>query len=135
MSGAPGSRPVYRVGPPAVSAGILPAVDVRQLNPGEAREAIAAGAVAVDVREPDEWDAGHLEGSVHVPLSELAERLGELPADAPILFVCRTGSRSDLAAHALARTGRSDLLNLAGGLRAWASEGGELAPDGAGVVI
>jgi rhodanese-related sulfurtransferase len=110
-------------------------VEVRQLSPAEAREALAAGAVAVDVREPDEWDAGHLEGSVHVPLSELAQRLGELPEDAPILFVCRTGSRSDLAAHALARTGRSDLLNLAGGLRAWVSEGGQLAPEGAGVVV
>jgi rhodanese-related sulfurtransferase len=135
MSGAPGTAPVYRLGPPAVSAGILPFVHVRQLSPAEAGEAMAAGAVAVDVREPDEWAAGHLDASRHMPLSELAERLGELPQDAPILFVCRSGSRSDLAAHALARTGRTDLLNLSGGLRAWAADGRPLAPEGAGVVI
>ena len=108
---------------------------VRQLSPAETADALAAGAVAVDVREYDEWDAGHLEGSVHLPLSELGERLAELPTDAPVVFVCRTGSRSDLAAHALTRAGRTDCDNLAGGLRAWADEGRALAPDGTGVVV
>jgi rhodanese-related sulfurtransferase len=108
---------------------------IRQLSPAEAKEALQAGAIAVDVREQDEWDAGHLEGSLHLPLSELGERLAELPADTPIVFVCRTGSRSDLAAHALTRTGRSACDNLAGGLRSWANEGRPLAPDGAGIVI
>jgi rhodanese-related sulfurtransferase len=108
---------------------------IGQLTPGETADALAAGAVAIDVREHEEWHAGHLEDSVHIPLSELGERLAELPADTRLVFVCRTGSRSDLAAHALTRAGRTDCDNLAGGLRAWAGEGRPLAPDGAGVVL
>ena len=95
---------------------MLPRMDVPQLTVGEAADALAGGAVAIDVRERDEWDAGHLEDSVHIPLSEL-------------------GSRSDLAAHALARNGRTGSANLAGGLAAWVAEGRTLAPDGAGVVV
>jgi rhodanese-related sulfurtransferase len=108
---------------------------IRQLSPAETAEALEGGAVAVDVREQDEWDAGRLEGSVHLPLSELGDRLAELPAGTPLVFVCRTGSRSDLAAHALARAGRTDCDNLAGGLARWSNEGRPLAPDGAGIVI
>src|SRR5690606_6133833 len=108
---------------------------VSQLSPAEAEAALAAGAVAVDVREPDEWAAGHLEGSLHVPLSELAGRLGELPADVPLVFVCRSGSRSEVAAYAIARTGRENVCNLAGGLRDWAASGRPLAPGTSGVVI
>jgi rhodanese-related sulfurtransferase len=111
------------------------AMDVAQLSVAEAAEALAGGAVAIDVREPDEWEAGRLEDSVHIPLSELGSRLGELPEDATLLLVCRSGSRSDLAAHALARNGRTGCANLAGGLRAWAAEGRPLAPGGTGVVI
>lgn len=114
---------------------MLPGMDVAQLTVGEAADALAGGAVAIDVREPDEWDAGHLEGSVHIPLSELGGRLDELPQDATLVMVCRTGSRSDLAAHALARNGRTGCANLAGGLAAWVTEGRTLAPDGAGVVV
>ena len=73
---------------------------------------------------------------MHIPLSELGGRLDELPAGRRrCVFVCRTGSRSDLAAHALARNGRTGCANLAGGLQAWSAEGRPLAPDGAGVVI
>jgi rhodanese-related sulfurtransferase len=110
-------------------------MDVPQLTVAEATGALAGGAVAIDVREPDEWDAGHLEDSLHIPLSELGSRLDELPQDATLLLVCRTGSRSDLAAHAIARNGRTACANLAGGLQAWVAEGRTLAPGGAGVVI
>jgi rhodanese-related sulfurtransferase len=110
-------------------------MDVSQLSPAQAAKALEDGALAVDVREDDEWDAGRLDGSLHIPLSELAARLGELPDTGPVVFVCRSGSRSDLAAHALARTGRSELANLAGGLRAWAGDGRPLGPDGTGIVI
>ena len=114
---------------------MLPGMDVPQLTVGEAADALAGGAVAIDVRERDEWDAGHLEDSVHIPLSELGGRLDELPQDTTLVIVCRTGSRSDLAAHALARNGRTGSANLAGGLAAWVAEGRTLAPDGAGVVV
>jgi rhodanese-related sulfurtransferase len=103
---------------------------VEQLEPQEAREAIEAGATILDVREQDEWDAGHLAGSLHLPLSELAHRLDEVPEDGSLLVVCRSGARSDMVASHLDRGGRSGCANLAGGLPAWAAAGLPLEPDG-----
>jgi rhodanese-related sulfurtransferase len=103
-----------------------------QLGPGEVRDRIDRGASAVDVRERDEWEAGHLAGSVWIPLGELGARLHELPAD-PLVIVCRSGSRSGMAADALAGIGR-DASNLAGGLLAWAASGLPLEPPGGRVL-
>jgi rhodanese-related sulfurtransferase len=103
-----------------------------QLGAVEAGDRIASGAHAVDVRERAEWDAGHLAGSVWIPLGELGARLHELPAD-PLLIVCRSGSRSGMAADALAGIGR-DASNLAGGLLAWAASGLPLEPAGGRVL-
>ncbi len=107
---------------------------VEQLGPQEAKDAIEAGATILDVREQDEWDAGHLAGSVHLPLSELRERLDEVPAADSLLVVCRSGARSDMVASHLDRGGRDGLANLAGGLQAWAAAGLPLEPDGRGQV-
>ncbi len=103
-----------------------------QLGPAEARDRIAGGAAAVDVREQAEWDAGHLAGSVWIPLGELGARLSELPDD-PLVIVCRSGSRSGMAADALAGVG-IDASNLAGGLLAWAASGLPLEPAGGRVL-
>ncbi len=59
----------------------------------------------IDVRDPDEWSAGHLESSVNIPLPELEGRLGELEAGMPVLTVCRTGIRSGKAVELLAAHG------------------------------
>lgn len=75
-------------------------------------------ALLVDVREPEEWHAGRAPEAVHVPLGELGNRLGELPADRDLIIVCRSGARSDRAATALASLGFR-ASNLAGGMRAW----------------
>ncbi len=76
----------------------------------------------LDVREQDEWDAGHIEGSVHIPLAELGDRLGELPADKVIVCVCRMGGRSEAARRGLDRLGlQAD--NLEGGVQAWVKDG------------
>jgi rhodanese-related sulfurtransferase len=107
---------------------------VEQLGPKEAKAAIDAGATILDVREQDEWDAGHLAGSVHLPLSELAHRLDEVPAADVLLVVCRSGARSDMVASHLDGGGRSGCANLAGGLQAWAAAGLPLEPHGRGHV-
>jgi rhodanese-related sulfurtransferase len=103
--------------------------EVPQLVPAAAHRLLASGdAVAVDVREADEWQVGRLPDSTWVPLSELAGRIDELP-DMPLVIVCRTGSRSGMVADALAATGR-DVANLDGGLVAWRADGFALEPDG-----
>lgn len=89
---------------------------------------VPADAVVLDVREDDEWTAGHLEGSVHIPLMDLAARLGEVPPDTQTLVVCRSGNRSAHAAAFLLQQG-VDAVNLGGGLVAWASAGRGLVTD------
>jgi rhodanese-related sulfurtransferase len=100
-----------------------------QLTPAQAGAALAGGAVAIDVREPQEWDAGHLDGAILIPLGELQARAGELPRDRPLVIVCRTGARSGYAADALVAAGY-DAGNLAGGLFAWNAAGLPLTPAG-----
>jgi rhodanese-related sulfurtransferase len=82
-------------------------------------------AVIVDVREADEWAAGHAPNAVHIPLSDLPARLGELPdTDDTIPIVCRSGGRSGRAVAWLAQQG------FEGGMRAWHSAGKQLAGSG-----
>jgi rhodanese-related sulfurtransferase len=85
--------------------------------------------VVLDVREDDEWQAGRIEGSVHIPLMHLASRFAEVPTTGQTLVVCRVGSRSAQAAAYLLQHG-VDAVNLAGGLVAWARAGRPLVADG-----
>lgn len=82
----------------------------------------------VDVREDDEWSSGHIAGARHIPLGSLADRLGELPQDRPVMTVCRTGPRSEKAAKRLQEAGYSADF-LAGGVNAWAAGGQALIDD------
>lgn len=78
-------------------------------------------ALMVDVREPDEWAAGHAPGALHIPLGEVPERLDELPeTDEPLPVVCRSGGRSLRAVQWLVQQG-FDVVNVDGGMRAWGS--------------
>ena len=80
--------------------------------------------VVVDVREPFEWDEGHIEGAQHVPLGEIVRRRAELPSGRPIAVVCAGGLRSSLAISALAREGvPATWFNVAGGMGAWTRAG------------
>jgi rhodanese-related sulfurtransferase len=76
----------------------------------------------LDVREPDEWNAGHIEGALHIPLKELPSRLEELAKDMPVVAVCHVGQRSDLAAGFLRQNG-FEAHNLEGGMAEWARLG------------
>jgi rhodanese-related sulfurtransferase len=105
-----------------------------QLTPAEAEAAVRdENALAVDVREADERQAGYMAGSIWIPLGDLAARAAELPHDRPLVIVCRSGSRSEYAADALVAAGY-DARNLAGGLRGWVAADRPLEPAG-GVVL
>lgn len=81
----------------------------------------------VDVREPHEWAAGRLPGSVHIPLGTLTQRAGEIPANVTPVFICAVGGRSMAACRWFASQGR-DAINLAGGVIAWSSVFGAPPP-------
>ncbi|HXX89013.1 MAG TPA: rhodanese-like domain-containing protein [Acidimicrobiales bacterium] len=92
------------------------------VGPDEASALVRAGALLVDVREVDEWRAGHAPEARHLPLGDLGARLDSLPADRRLVVVCRSGSRSVRATAALVHAGY-DAVNLDGGMRAWAAAG------------
>ena len=96
----------------------------------EGRRLVDGGAFLLDVREADEWDAGHAPEATWIPMGDLQARVGELPRDVTIVAICRTGSRSAAVTAALIGAGY-DAVNLGGGMRAWASEDLEVvASDG-----
>lgn len=78
-------------------------------------------AVIVDVRENDEWNAGHIAGAIHIPLGEISNHLPELSKyqNSPVIMQCRSGARSAKAADILAKAGFTKVHNLDGGLNAW----------------
>jgi rhodanese-related sulfurtransferase len=91
----------------------------------------------LDVRDADEWDAGHAPDATHVPMMEIPGRLSELPGDRDIVVVCRVGSRSaQVVAYLMAR-GRERVANLDGGMFAWHAAGRPVVAAGgaAGYVL
>lgn len=84
-------------------------------------------AFVLDVREPDEWKAGHIPGATHIPLGELGQRFSELPRGQRIVAVCRSGNRSGRATESLRRAGL-EVENLEGGMKGWHKAGLPLEP-------
>jgi glyoxylase-like metal-dependent hydrolase (beta-lactamase superfamily II)/rhodanese-related sulfurtransferase len=80
-------------------------------------------AFVIDVREPAEYEAGHVRGAVHLPQADLALRLEELPRDQPIICICQAGRRSLRAAQFLVQAGFTDVANVEGGTSAWVESG------------
>ena len=104
--------------------------DGLEVTPQRASELLESGeAVVVDVREPYERDAGHIEGSQHIELEGLASQADALPRDRPIVFQCRLGARSAMAAQAFRASGY-DAWSMAGGLQRWKDEGLPVAGGG-----
>jgi rhodanese-related sulfurtransferase len=97
----------------------LPTVDPRAIGDD----------LLVDVREDDEWVAGHAPDAVHLPMSQLPARLAELPDDVPVAVVCRSGHRSAQVTAYLVARGRS-ARNVDGGMSAWASLGLPVEAEG-----
>ena len=101
--------------------GPLPTIDVaeaeRRLREDPARPLL------VDVREPNEFRQVRAPGAALLPTSAFTARLGELPADRPLFVICHVGGRSAAVTGYLLRTGRTDVVNVAGGMDAWERAG------------
>ena len=104
----------------------IPTVDV-----AAAQQQVEAGAVLLDVREPEEWHNGHAAEAVWIPMGEIEARHTELPADASVVVMCRSGNRSGIVTQALVQVGY-DASNIAGGMHAWAEAGFEVVTDSGG---
>jgi rhodanese-related sulfurtransferase len=89
-------------------------------------------AQVIDVREDYERTAGHVPGTLHIELERLASEAQTIDRDRPVIFQCRVGSRSLMAAQAFRRAG-FDAYSMAGGVLRWADEGRPLEPEGARV--
>ncbi len=81
------------------------------------------GALFVDVRRKEEWDAGHIDGFRHIPLAELEEHLETLKKYALVYLLCHSGGRSRRACDMLASAGHSGAMNVLGGITAWIARG------------
>jgi rhodanese-related sulfurtransferase len=81
------------------------------------------GVYLLDVREPDEYAAGHIPGITLIPMGEVASRLAELPRDKEIIVTCRTGNRSGQIADLLREQGFTNVHNMTGGIVAWEEAG------------
>jgi rhodanese-related sulfurtransferase len=104
-----------------------------EVTPEQAQAALADdSAQLIDVREPYEWEAGRIDGALHIELEHLAANAAKIDTDRPVIFQCLAGSRSAMAAQAFRGIG-IDAYSMAGGLRRWADEQRPLVPEG-GVV-
>lgn len=100
---------------------------VISITPAEAqaKRALKAKAYLLDVRQPEEYRTGHIPGAKLIPLGELSQRMNELPKDREIICVCQSGSRSLSATRQLMVAGYQ-VINLTGGMNAWARAGFEV---------
>jgi rhodanese-related sulfurtransferase len=96
--------------------------------------AVPSDGFLLDVREDDEWAAGHAEQAVHIPMSELVARIGEVPMDRRVHVVCRVGGRSAQVAQYLIAQG-VDAVNVDGGMLAWERAGRPLTTDHGGPAV
>ena len=98
---------------------------------------VSDDAYLLDVRDLDEWEAGHAPTAAHLPMMEIPGRIGELPTDRDIVVVCRVGSRSAQVVAYLIAQGRDRVTNLDGGMFAWHAVGRPMvsADGGPGFVL
>ncbi len=99
--------------------------DIEDVQPTDLQSMLNNGVhpVVVDVREPWEYQMGHVNGSKLIPLGELAFRIGELDPEQPVAVICQSGSRSQSAAALLAQKGFKKVYNVLGGMSAWQMSG------------
>jgi len=95
------------------------------VTPGD----VPDGVYLLDVREPDEWAAGHAPGAHHVPMMEIPARMAEVPTDVEVVVVCRSGGRSGQVTSYLMGNGWDNVRNLDGGMQVWAASGREVVSE------
>lgn len=95
-----------------------------EITAEDVRVGVASGGVnLLDVRQPAEWAAGHIEGAQFITGAELPQRIDEVPGDKPLAVICGSGYRSSAAASLLLAGGRSEVANVVGGMSAWNAAG------------
>lgn len=109
-------RPASTVGE---GGGDLP----KEISVAQAAEKRTAGAYILDVREPSEWEQGHIPEATLIPLGELESRLKEIPKDQEIVVVCRSGNRSATGRDILLQAGYNQVTSMAGGMNEWTGQG------------
>lgn len=92
---------------------------------------VPADAFLLDVREAEEWAAGHVDGALHIPMGTLTARLDEVPKDTRVYVMCRVGGRSGQVTAYLAQQGW-DAVNIDGGMLAWEAAGRPMVAEHAG---
>jgi rhodanese-related sulfurtransferase len=100
-----------------------------EIDAQRAAELLASGVTVVDVREDYEREAGHIAATRHIELAQLAAAAATIDRETPVVFYCRVGARSGMAADAFRASGY-EAYSLAGGLLAWVDAGLPLVPDG-----
>lgn len=90
---------------------------------------VADDAYLLDVREPDEWSAGHATGAHHLPMMQVPARLSDVPTEGDVVVVCRSGGRSAQVVGYLLGNGWENVRNLEGGMKEWAAAGRPLVSE------
>lgn len=98
----------------------------KEVSVDQAHQLRSDGAFMLDVREPDEWNSGHIPGATLIPLGQLPDRLNELPVDQEIVVVCRSGNRSATGRDILLNAGFNQVTSMAGGMNEWAAKNYEI---------
>ena len=102
---------------------------ITEVSPQEVRDMQSRGenVVYLDVREPQEWNLGHLPRAIHIPRGTLESAIeARVPRDQKVVVYCASGNRSAFAADTLQQLGYADVASMARGFRGWAEEGGEV---------
>ncbi len=97
---------------------------VTEIDPGTVAEWVNEGATVIDVREPWEYEGGHLPGAVNIPMAEVISRIDEVTD--PVVLVCRSGARSGRVGDYLVANGYARVANLVGGTERWIEEGNDV---------
>lgn len=108
--------------------GSTPASGVPAVTANDCVDLLEQGALLIDIREPEEWQAGHAPMAVHIPMGQLGVAAASLDRETPTIYICRSGRRSDTAVAALVGAG-FNAINLLGGMQAWQQAGGAVVRD------
>lgn len=97
----------------------VPSMTAEELHTRLTNDPAESRPVVIDVREPEEWIEGHIDGATLIPLGDLSERIAEVPHDRDVVLVCHSGGRSNAATAALQQAGYANAINMLGGMDAW----------------
>ena len=109
-------------------------IEVPTIEVAQVPDPLPDGVTVLDVREPLEWQHGHIEGALHIPLTQIPDRAAELPVDQQLLVVCKVGGRSSQATAFLREKG-FEAINLAGGMIDWVEASRPMVAEGDGAPL